>query len=521
MTYNIAGFSYTIPMGPAQYAQIAQEIADAQADVVALQEVDVGTRNGHEAFEDMIAEIDAALDAIGYPMASYFETNVVYAGGAGYCGLFSRHPIVSAGYEITWPFYPSNSKAVRATVLIAPDTYVHCISIHNNLFGPVYDQTVNIRDYVTQFPGPLILMGDFNAGPGSDTINLITDAGLQDACTAFGASDCLTVGSSSGIASPLPRLSQIDIVFGTPDVTFTNAYVPGSTVSDHWPLVATADVAPVEILPSLSVSPTQLNGTTDACGHVAAETITIANAGHGAFQYQIQSDAGWLTLAATAGDVAAETDPVLVECDAAGLPVGEYTGHITITSGQAANSPQIITVTLNVTTPDTDADGVRDDCDNCPTSYNADQTDSDADTIGDACDNCPQTYGGDQTDSDNDNVGDLCDNCLNAPNPNQSDEDGDSIGDACDDCSGTSAGARITPMGCATPRADFDLDGDVDQTDYGLFQLCLTGSGTSQTDPACESAMLDDDLDVDQDDFGLFQNCMSGPGIPADPTCAN
>lgn len=68
---------------------------------------------------------------------------------------------------------------------------------------------------------------------------------------------------------------------------------------------------------------------------------------------------------------------------------------------------------------------------------------------------------------------------------------------------------------------DFDGDNDVDQTDFGQFQACLTGSGVTQDDPACVGARMDIDPDVDQDDFGLFQGCFSGPDIPGDPGCAD
>jgi len=68
---------------------------------------------------------------------------------------------------------------------------------------------------------------------------------------------------------------------------------------------------------------------------------------------------------------------------------------------------------------------------------------------------------------------------------------------------------------------DMDNDGDVDQTDFGWFQACFTGPGTSQNDRACRWARLDEDEDVDADDFGIFQTCMSGVDMPADPTCAN
>ncbi len=70
------------------------------------------------------------------------------------------------------------------------------------------------------------------------------------------------------------------------------------------------------------------------------------------------------------------------------------------------------------------------------------------------------------------------------------------------------------------PPVDFDRDGDVDQSDFGRFQACLTGPGVPQTDPDCRDANLDGDSDVDQDDFGIFEGCMSGANMPADPDCA-
>lgn len=68
---------------------------------------------------------------------------------------------------------------------------------------------------------------------------------------------------------------------------------------------------------------------------------------------------------------------------------------------------------------------------------------------------------------------------------------------------------------------DFDQDGDVDHSDFGHFQVCLTGPGTAQTLPACLPARLDNDEDVDLDDFGIFQRCFSGPGKPANVLCAD
>jgi hypothetical protein len=37
----------------------------------------------------------------------------------------------------------------------------------------------------------------------------------------------------------------------------------------------------------------------------------------------------------------------------------------------------------------------------------------------------------------------------------------------------------------------------------------------------CQAKDLDHDNDVDQSDFGLLQRCLSGSNVPADPNCAN
>jgi len=65
--------------------------------------------------------------------------------------------------------------------------------------------------------------------------------------------------------------------------------------------------------------------------------------------------------------------------------------------------------------PDSDSDGVLDQCDNCKQSYNPEQTDSDGDGTGDACDSCPEnsaspcccTVAGDVTGDDAFNIHDV------------------------------------------------------------------------------------------------------------------
>lgn len=94
---------------------------------------------------------------------------------------------------------------------------------------------------------------------------------------------------------------------------------------------------------------------------------------------------------------------------------------------------------------DDDNDGIANEIDNCPTTYNPDQANDDRDSKGNVCDNCPNNSNNDQADLDGDGIGDVCDsdrdgdgipntedNCPNKPNADQLDTDNDGIGNVCD-----------------------------------------------------------------------------------------
>lgn len=82
--------------------------------------------------------------------------------------------------------------------------------------------------------------------------------------------------------------------------------------------------------------------------------------------------------------------------------------------------------------------------------------DTDGDGILDNADNCPSTYNPDQADRDGDGVGDVCDNCRFNANANQADSDSDGVGDICDTAAGTNFGESLSGSGLAatwTPGA--------------------------------------------------------------------
>src|SRR4029079_7720381 len=66
--------------------------------------------------------------------------------------------------------------------------------------------------------------------------------------------------------------------------------------------------------------------------------------------------------------------------------------------------------------------------------------------------------------------------------------------------------------------ADFDNDLDVDQSDFGRFQICISGPSTPYL-TGCARADLDGDGNIDVDDYNRFQLCVSGPDISANANC--
>jgi len=94
-------------------------------------------------------------------------------------------------------------------------------------------------------------------------------------------------------------------------------------------------------------------------------------------------------------------------------------------------------------------------------------------------------------------------------------------------CEGIWQGAGTTcdtVVCCPYPFADADRDGDVDQSDFAVFQVCMTGAGDpgQAFDPDnCACFDRDGDDDVDEWDLADFEACATGPDVPwvSTPAC--
>ncbi|MDQ1353539.1 MAG: hypothetical protein QG657_3845 [Acidobacteriota bacterium] len=98
-------------------------------------------------------------------------------------------------------------------------------------------------------------------------------------------------------------------------------------------------------MPEIALNRTQLTFGSFPAGTTGPQTFTVRNKTDSKLNWSLTTDQNWITCTPTSGTNFTE---VTVSVDPAGFFVGAYTGTITITDSFASNSPQTVTVTLNV-----------------------------------------------------------------------------------------------------------------------------------------------------------------------------
>ena len=104
----------------------------------------------------------------------------------------------------------------------------------------------------------------------------------------------------------------------------------------------------------LSCSPSSLFFNATVSGSPPnGQYLRIVNAGNGTMTWSIQDNANWLTCSPTSGT---SRGSVQVSVNASGFSPGLYTATITLSSPQAYNSPQYVSVDLRVVEPGVESD---------------------------------------------------------------------------------------------------------------------------------------------------------------------
>ena len=133
---------------------------------------------------------------------------------------------------------------------------------------------------------------------------------------------------------------------GTITITDSNASNSPQTVS------VTLNIEP---LPAISVTPTSLTfNATAGQSNPSSQSIGISNSGGQTLNYTVSDDAGWLSVSPGSGSSTGGQNSHIVSVNISGLSAGTHNGTITITDSNASNSPQTVSVTLNLEAPPSD-----------------------------------------------------------------------------------------------------------------------------------------------------------------------
>jgi hypothetical protein len=124
-------------------------------------------------------------------------------------------------------------------------------------------------------------------------------------------------------------------------VTDTNASNSPQTIN----VTLIVDIGGGTPQPEIVLSKSYLYFTVFSGGTVGAQEVTISNGGSGTLNWSIATSATWLTCSPTFGTGGAV---ISVSVNTTGLSNGTHLGTLTVTDPNASNSPQIISVTLNL-----------------------------------------------------------------------------------------------------------------------------------------------------------------------------
>jgi endonuclease/exonuclease/phosphatase family metal-dependent hydrolase len=210
---------------------IADVLRATQPDIVALQEVDLGSRRSGG-----LNQAAVLAGRIGLPYHAHFRTRDVDGGAFG-IALLSRFPLLALEqYPLPIPPDGEPRTVVHALLQVAGRE----VSVYiTHLTHPPFRgrtrlrQSVFISELLARDARPKILMGDLNAGPDSTPVRLLRRH-VRDVFEASGS------GPAGTFELPVPFAPtvRLDYVLACDAFTPLRSRVLRVDASDHYPVVA-------------------------------------------------------------------------------------------------------------------------------------------------------------------------------------------------------------------------------------------------------------------------------------------
>lgn len=208
-------------------------IADLDADVVGLQEVD-RFWSERSMFTDQARFLAERLDMQMVYGASLDRTGREHGQPRRQYGIaiLSRFPIVDTHNTALPRRRGGEQRILLEAEIVAGGVPLRCLNTHlQHRSGTArMAQAEAIRATVADRSAPTVLVGDLNASPDRPEIRTLTEH-LVDVWRSRGVGDGYTYDAET------PRL-RIDYVLVSPDIDVERARVTPTTASDHLPVTA-------------------------------------------------------------------------------------------------------------------------------------------------------------------------------------------------------------------------------------------------------------------------------------------
>lgn len=250
--------------------------------------------------------------------------------------------------------YTGLSDKVIGMMMVDPTLVTTYCADHVN-FRLIYRWTIKsgpTQPMITLNPTSLTPSTDEGSSPPNDTFT-VQNSGTGTLNYTINTSDGWlsvnpTGGSSTGEQDTITvSYATTSLAAGTHNATITVSD-PAAT-NDPQTIAVTLTVNSTGSSPTINRSPATLSPSVSEGGNASSDSFTVANSGSGTLSYSITDNAGWLSINPSSGTSNGEADTITVSYSTASLSAGTYNATITVSDAAATNSPQMIAVTLSVT----------------------------------------------------------------------------------------------------------------------------------------------------------------------------